>query len=137
MQTALDDQRQLWDKEYRDLQVIPSSTRTLPSKPFLLFAALLRLDIPRCALDAGCGNGRNAIYLAEKGWKVRAVDFSDVALKRLRDAVNSIGVRQNLEVDQIPLSPPLPFNAGAFDLVLDSYVLCHFSDDAFKQKYLD
>jgi len=32
-------------------------------------------------LDLGCGNGRNAIYLIEKGYKVTAVDFVDNSFK--------------------------------------------------------
>ncbi len=36
------------------------------------------------ALDVGCGEGRNAVWLAEKGWQVTGVDFSDVALDKAR-----------------------------------------------------
>ena len=34
------------------------------------------------ALDVGMGNGRNAIYLARKGWKVTGVDISQAAVKQ-------------------------------------------------------
>lgn len=37
---------------------------------------------PGAALDAGCGEGADAIWLAERGWRVTAVDVSDVALER-------------------------------------------------------
>jgi SAM-dependent methyltransferase len=37
---------------------------------------------PGTALDAGCGEGADAIWLAEHGWRVTAVDFSKVALER-------------------------------------------------------
>jgi SAM-dependent methyltransferase len=37
---------------------------------------------PGTALDAGCGEGADAIWLAEHGWRVTAVDFSRVALER-------------------------------------------------------
>src|SRR5260370_19457065 len=66
----------LWEEEYGHLQVIPSSTRKLPSKALTLFSELLELSNPRRALDAGCGNGRNSVYLAQKGWQVDAVDTS-------------------------------------------------------------
>ena len=55
----------LWDREYSDLKVIPSSTRQLPSKPLVLFAEILDFRKMRKVLDAGCGIGRNAIYLAQ------------------------------------------------------------------------
>ena len=34
------------------------------------------------ALDAGCGEGADAVWLAERGWRVTAVDVSSVALER-------------------------------------------------------
>ena len=39
---------------------------------------------PGRAVDLGCGEGRNAVWLAEQGWWVRAVDFSGVALDKGR-----------------------------------------------------
>lgn len=39
---------------------------------------------PGRALDIACGEGRNAIWLAEQGWDVTAVDFSDVAIAKAR-----------------------------------------------------
>jgi SAM-dependent methyltransferase len=40
---------------------------------------------PGRALDLACGEGRNALWLAERGWKVTAVDFSGVAIERGRE----------------------------------------------------
>ena len=37
---------------------------------------------PGTALDVGCGEGADAIWLAERGWRVTAVDISTVALER-------------------------------------------------------
>ena len=36
------------------------------------------------ALDLACGEGRNSIWLAERGWQVTGVDFSSVAIERAR-----------------------------------------------------
>lgn len=41
---------------------------------------------PGRALDLACGEGRNAIWLAARGWRVDAVDFSAVALEKAADA---------------------------------------------------
>ena len=70
------------------------------------------------ALDVGCGEGGDAIWLASRGWQVTAVDISEVALDRARSAAASAGVtvdwvRADLTVD--------PLEAGAFDLVTVHY----------------
>ena len=47
---------------------------------------------PGRALDLGAGEGRNAVWLASRGWQVTAVDFSDVGLdkaRRLAEAANA------------------------------------------------
>ncbi len=40
---------------------------------------------PGRALDVGCGSGRDAVYLAKRGWQVTAVDFIDEALAKARE----------------------------------------------------
>ncbi len=58
------------------MKVIPSSTRMLPSKALVLFSEILGFKNLHNVLDAGCGIGRNSIYLAQKGCEIHAVDFS-------------------------------------------------------------
>jgi SAM-dependent methyltransferase len=77
-------QAEIWDREYRQIRSIPSSTRRVPSKALLLLEQLLDLNKARIVLDAGCGNGRNAVYLAAKGCNVVAVDFSSAALATVK-----------------------------------------------------
>lgn len=77
---------------------------------------------PGRALDLGCGEGRNARWLAAGGWRVCAVDFSPVALERARAAAAATGlgpdVLEFVEADVCAWEPP----AGAFDLVLLAYL---------------
>jgi SAM-dependent methyltransferase len=47
---------------------------------------------PGRALDVACGEGRNAVWLAERGWRVTGVDFSDVALAKAAQLASSRGV---------------------------------------------
>jgi SAM-dependent methyltransferase len=46
---------------------------------------------PGRALDVGCGEGADAIWLARRGWTVTAIDVSDVALHRAREAAELAG----------------------------------------------
>ena len=46
---------------------------------------------PGRALDVGCGEGADAIWLARRGWTVTAVDISDVAVRRAQEAADRAG----------------------------------------------
>src|SRR5690625_2504728 len=54
---------------------------------------------PGRALDLGCGEGADAVWLAERGWQVVAVDISATALQRARDLADdrNVGSRIRLE----------------------------------------
>lgn len=70
------------------------------------------------ALDVGCGEGADAIWLAGRGWAVTAVDISEVALSRARDAADAAGVVVDwIAGDALQLS----FRPGSFDLVSLQY----------------
>ena len=63
------------------------------------------------ALDVACGVGRNALYLAERGFNVDAVDISGAALDLARAAAQARGLRINwLEHDlDVPLARTAPY----------------------------
>jgi 2-polyprenyl-3-methyl-5-hydroxy-6-metoxy-1,4-benzoquinol methylase len=67
------------------------------------------------ALDLGCGEGADAIWLAEQGWRVVAVDVSGTALSRARAAATSRGVAEHIDFQQHDLTRSFP--DGTFDLV--------------------
>jgi SAM-dependent methyltransferase len=73
---------------------------------------------PGRALDVGCGEGADAIWLARRGWAVTAIDISDVALRRARDAAELAGVAVDW-VNGDVLQTPFP--ARSFDLVSMQY----------------
>lgn len=125
----------LWAREYEQLRVIPSSFRLSPSRPLSLFAELI--DYPRLerVFDAGCGLARNAVYVARKGPRVIAGDFSRAALRRAAKVVASADLRQRIDLVELQLDRPLPFPNACFDLCLDSYVFCHFLGDDPREGY--
>ncbi len=74
---------------------------------------------PGRALDLACGGGRNAVWLAENGWTVTAVDFSANALAVARQ----LAAEHDAEVDWVEADVRSYRPAtGAFDLVLVSYL---------------
>jgi SAM-dependent methyltransferase len=91
--------QQFWDDLYREKDQLWSGA---PNG--VLVAETTGLP-PGQALDLGCGEGADALWLASKGWLVTAVDISDVALERWS--------RTDLSTSPLP--------AGAFDLVVALY----------------
>lgn len=75
------------------------------------------------ALDAGCGQGTDAIWLAERGWSVTAVDFVTSALDRGRDRAEQKGsdIAHRIDWRQADLSTWTP-PVGAYDLVTAHYL---------------
>ncbi|MGN9808833.1 class I SAM-dependent methyltransferase [Micromonospora sp. BQ11] len=67
------------------------------------------------ALDLGCGEGGDAIWLAGRGWQVTAVDVSAVALDRARAVAADAGVDSRIEFHRHDLSRGFP--TGTYDLV--------------------
>ncbi|HEX4219992.1 MAG TPA: class I SAM-dependent methyltransferase [Acidimicrobiales bacterium] len=73
---------------------------------------------PGRALDIGCGEGADAIWLAQQGWAVTAIDISEVAVSRALAAAAVAGVTVEWLRGDV-LRTPLP--AGSFDLVSMHY----------------
>ncbi|MBV9095450.1 MAG: class I SAM-dependent methyltransferase [Streptosporangiaceae bacterium] len=73
---------------------------------------------PGRALDVGCGEGADAIWLARSGWTVTAIDISDVAVIRAREAAELAGAAVEwIRGDALQT----PFPAVSFDLVSMQY----------------
>ena len=77
---------------------------------------------PGVALEVGCGEGTDALWLAKRGWTVTAADISRVALERAR-AADTAGAVTWLQTDLLAWRPP----SDTFDLVSAHYL--HFPPD--------
>ncbi|WP_433658365.1 class I SAM-dependent methyltransferase [Nocardia sp. CA-128927] len=71
------------------------------------------------ALDLGCAEGADAIWLAERGWRVTAVDVSETALGRARARAAEQGIT-DIDWQQHDLANSFP--TGQFDLVTAQYL---------------
>lgn len=70
--------RRSWDERYE------AAERAFPPHPNALIAAEIDGLAPGRALDLACGQGRHASWLAARGWRPVAVDFSVVGVTRAR-----------------------------------------------------
>jgi SAM-dependent methyltransferase len=101
-----------WNARYR-------SREQLDDEPSRLLIDAAAEVAPGRALDLACGAGRNAAWLAERGWDVVAIDGASEAIRLLHERDARIDARVlDLETDA-----PLPFDDGSFDLVAILYFL--------------
>ena len=109
----MDEKRTRWNKRYVAKELIWSAG------PNALLASELEGMAPGSALDAACGEGRNGLWLAEQGWQVTAVDFSEVAIGKGRQIAERRGLSLNWQVADVA-QDPLP--GGRYDLVVVLYL---------------
>jgi SAM-dependent methyltransferase len=84
-----------WDEQYRK-EADSATERESAPNPLLVEAAC---DLPPGhALDLACGTGRNALWLAQHGWSVTAVDGSAAAVEILRGRAERSGGRVDAQV---------------------------------------
>ena len=102
-----------WDARYSEQEGAKWSGR--PNGRLLAEVTSLT---PGRALDVGCGEGADAIWLARRGWTVTAIDISDVAVSRAREAAELAGAAVEWVCGD---ALQTPFPAGSFDLVSMQY----------------
>lgn len=109
-------QRTVFARLYRRAPSVESLPWHREQPPALLERAVAQRTTRGRALDLGCGQGVHAVYLAQQGFSVVAVDFVPAALAAARTRAEQAGVKVELrECDVVEYELP-----SAFDVVLDS-----------------
>lgn len=95
-----------------------------------LFDQLLRGRISHGmkVLDAGCGAGRNLVYVMRAGFEVWGVDESPEMIARVRQLAASIAPRLGAERFRVERVEAMTVDDGSMDVVISSAVL-HFAHD--------
>ena len=102
-----------WDERYAGPELVWGSG------PNCFVAGELAALPPGRAIDLGTGEGRNAIWLAERGFEVTGVDFSKVGLARAAELATERGVGVHwVHADLLGYQP----TPGGYDLVLIAYI---------------
>jgi SAM-dependent methyltransferase len=105
--------REHWNRKYAGSELLWTG------EPNRFLVAETEALPPRRALDLACGEGRNAVWLAERGWEVTGVDFADVGLDKARGLAAARGVEPTwVQADLLEYDPP----REAFDLVVILYL---------------
>jgi SAM-dependent methyltransferase len=106
-------EQEIWDRRYSGPDLVWGSG---PNRFVAEEAAALPAGR---AVDLGAGEGRNAIWLAERGWQVTAVDFSAAGLGRAARLAAERAVRVDWVQADLLSYQPAP---GRYDLVLIAYI---------------
>lgn len=109
MSDQADDARTVWEEHYR------AKPQVWSGRVNAQLAGVVAELTPGRALDLGCGEGADAIWLAEQGWTVTAVDVSTIALGRARVEAERRNVLGWIIFHAQDLESPVP--AGPYDLV--------------------
>lgn len=115
---------QAWDARYQE------SHRIWSGNPNVALVAEIAGLEPGRALDLGCGEGADAVWLARQGWQVTAADISGVALQRAAEHAAEAGVTVDWQRHDLEQT----FPAGEFDLVSAQFL--HFWEDFEREKIL-
>ncbi len=122
--------RERWNGRWRERAAeLEDASWFLPAH-----ASLLRTSGK--ALDLAGGAGRDAIWLARRGYDVTLVDVSDVALDKAEERATRLGVAKRMRFLRLDLEGPLAL-APLFDLVLVSYYLDRERRDSFVDLLVD
>ncbi len=105
---------QFWEGHYQRHEQVWSGR----ANPVLI--DVVGSEPPGTALDLGCGEGGDAIWLAQHGWQVTAVDVSATALNRASISAATVGVEARIDFQHYDLARTFP--TGAFDLVSAQYL---------------
>jgi SAM-dependent methyltransferase len=126
--------RGFWERRWE--QVLREHGDMVASRPPNNYLLEQVSDLPPGrALDAGCGHGAEAIWLAAAGWQVTAVDFSAAALTHARSTAEAIGrdVAERIDWVEGDLGTWTP-QSRAFDLVSCLYVHVNGSVEEFVRR---
>ncbi|MGK8509770.1 class I SAM-dependent methyltransferase [Nocardia asiatica] len=117
-----------WETFYRERDQVWSG------KPNFLLVRDIEAVTPGTALDLGCAEGADAIWLAERGWRVTAVDVSETALARAR--ANAARRELSSEIDWQRHDLDHTFPSGRFDLVTAQYLHSPLAADGERTRIL-
>ena len=106
-----DDASEFWDDIWATME-------ELSTAPDQLLVTQIKGLSPGRALELGCGMGSNAVWLAERGWRVTAMDFSENAIEKARQLARERGV----DVEFVIADASSYQTDGEYDLVTSFYV---------------
>ncbi len=109
------DEKSSWNEKYSE-----GSHTSLEPDPFLVSAyeGFLVGNRPGAALDVAGGVGRHAIWLAQRGWRVKLVDVSEVGVKQAEENAKQTGTASSITTQVRDLNTNQDLGREQYDLVV-------------------
>ena len=114
------DEKTLWDKKYGE-----RSHSSLQPDPFLVSAydEFLFGTTPGLALDVAGGVGRHSIWLAQRGWRVKLMDISEIGIQQAEENANRTGTAESISKEIRDLNTMSDLGREQYDLVVVFFFL--------------
>ena len=114
------DEKTIWNRKHSE-----RSHSSLTPDPLLVSAydEFLASVPPGHALDVAGGVGRHAIWLAERGWRVKLVDISDIGIQQTQENAKHTKTDERIVTEICDLDEAQDFGREQYDLVLVFFFL--------------
>lgn len=110
--------KEIWDKNHKQF-----FTGTIKTDDWLNKYDSIINSSKEEIIDLGCGTGNNSLYLFEKGKHIIACDYSDEAMRIVKEHLPTIKTKQ------FDMTEPFPFKDNFTDLVIADLCLHYFSNE--------
>jgi 2-polyprenyl-3-methyl-5-hydroxy-6-metoxy-1,4-benzoquinol methylase len=112
-------------------KVYSAPSKWFVDKPNALLASLVETLPPGRALDVAMGQGRNTIFLAQKGWEATGFDLAETGLEVARQTASKAGLK--IEVVQGDVAG-FDYGADAWNLIVMTYAFAPVGDPAYLER---
>jgi len=116
-----DPQRQHWENIFASN---PSMFGDAPSAPALAAADLFAHEGVKTILELGAGQGRDALYFAQRGFHVTALDYAKTGAGAIVGKARSLGLLERITALCHDVREPLPFEGQSFDACYSHMLFC-------------
>jgi SAM-dependent methyltransferase len=118
---VLDAQREHWQATF---SASPEMFGGEPSAAARQAAELFRQEGKQKIFELGSGQGRDAVFFAQEGFGVWAVDYSEPGLAAIRQKAAALGLGPTLRTVCHDVRQPLPFEANSFEACFSHMLFC-------------
>ncbi len=117
----LDAQHEQWERTYAEE---PDFFGEEPSYPAKQAEKMFRDEGKSIILEFGAGQGRDALFFASRGYNVTALDYSETAIKTIKEKADKLGLTKKITAFSQDVRNPLPFADESFDACYCHMLYC-------------